>query len=92
MRAASRASRTPCDSRHDDRVGVADRVLEALRGRRDVWIVDCDVGELALKEPDELVGQRVALIVGVALEREAEDRDLAAVQGSEPARHALHEE
>ena len=42
------------------------------------WIGDLD--ELALEQADELVGQRVALVVGVGLEGQAEHRDLAAAQ------------
>ncbi len=51
-----------------------------------------DVGEFALEQTHELVGQRVALVVGVALEGEAQDRDLAPVQRAEPALHPLDEE
>ena len=44
----------------------------------DVRVVDRDVGQLALEQPDELVRERVALVVGVALEGEPEHRHLAA--------------
>jgi hypothetical protein len=42
--------------------------------------VDHHVGELAFEQPDELERQRVALVVGIALEGEAEHRDLAIAQ------------
>ena len=53
-----------------------------LRRRRDVRVVDRDVGQLALEQADELVRQRVALVVGVGLEGEPEDGDLAARSAS----------
>jgi hypothetical protein len=55
--------------REHDRVGVGDRLLERLRRRRHVRIVDGHVGQLALQQAHELVGQRVALVVGPGLER-----------------------
>jgi hypothetical protein len=45
-----------------------------------VRIVDRHVGQLALEQADELVRERVALVVGVGLEGQAEDRDLASAQ------------
>ena len=55
--------------------------------RRHVRVVDRDVGELALEQPDQLVRQRVALVVGVGLERQAEHRDLA--PSSDPSRRFM---
>ena len=70
-----------------------DRLLERLRRRRDERVVDRDVGELALEQADELVGERVALVVGVGLERQAEHGDLLAAQrAAEAALDALDEE
>ena len=42
------------------------RLVEARRRRGDERVVDGDVGQLALEQPDQLVRQRVALVVGVA--------------------------
>ena len=45
-----------------------------------------DVGQLALEQPDQLVRQRVALVVGVALEGQPEHGDAALAQrAAEPA-------
>jgi hypothetical protein len=55
-------------------------------------IVDRHVGQLALEQADELVRQRIALVVGVGLEGQAEDRDLAPAQGAEPALDAFDDE
>ena len=52
----------------------------AGRRRRDDRVVHRDVGELALEQPDQLVRERIALVVGVALEREPEHGDLALAQ------------
>ena len=76
----------------DDDVGARDRLVEARRRRRHDRVVHGDVGELALEQPDQLVRERVALVVGVALEREPEHGDLALAQVAEPALDALDEE
>ncbi len=78
--------------RDDHDVGAADRVLEARRRRGDDRVVHGDVRELALEQPHELVRERVALVVGVALEGQAEHGDLALAQVAEPALDAVDEE
>ena len=78
--------------RDDDDVGAGDRLVERRRRRRDDRVVDRDVGQLALEQPDQLVRERVALVVGVALERQPEHGDLALAQVAEPALDALDEE
>ena len=77
---------------HDDGVGARDGVVELERRGRHVRVVDRDVGQLALEQAHELVGQRVALVVGARLEREAEDGDLAPGERPEAPRQALDEE
>ena len=58
-----------------------------------VRVVAGHVGQLALEQADELVGERVAHVVGVALEGQAEHRDLAVAQrAAEPRLQALDEE
>src|SRR4051812_33481765 len=77
----------------DDRLRALDGLLEGLRRRGDVRVVDRDVGELALQQADDLVREGIALVVGAGLESEAEDRDLAAGErAGEPALDAVDEE
>jgi len=62
---------------HDDDVGIFDGVSQSLGRRRGVRVADRHVGQLALEQADQLGGERVALVVGVALEGQAEHSDLA---------------
>ena len=64
--------------RHDDDVGVRERVVERGGGLAHVGIVGGDVGQLPLEQTDELVREGVALVVGSGLEGETEHRDLQA--------------
>ncbi len=50
------------------------------------------VGQFALEQPDQLGRQRVALVVGVALEGQAEHRDLAVRERADPPLDALDQE
>ncbi len=67
----------------DHDVGVADRLLERLRRGGGVRVADRDVRELPLEQPDQLRRQRIALVVGVALERQPEHRHLARGQAAD---------
>ena len=51
-----------------------------------------DVGELALEQPDQLGRERVALVVGVALERQPEHRHLAVRERADPPLDPLDQE
>ena len=67
--------------------------VERLRLGGHVRVVARHVGQLALEQADELVGERVAHVVGVALEGEAEHGDLAVAQrAAEPRLQPLDEE
>ena len=81
-------------------VGRDDHGARARQGRVErlgplghVRVVARDVGELALQEPDELDRERVPDVVGVALEGESEDRDLAVPKrAAQPPLEPLDEE
>ena len=62
------------------------------RRRRHVRVVHDHVGQLALEQPDQLVGERVALVVGVGLERQPEHGHLAVGERAQPALGALEQE
>ena len=79
--AATTTASAPVTASSNGGVGVA---------RRGSWTSTS--ASSALEQAHELVGERVAVVVGVALEGEAEHRDLAAVQRPEPALHPLDEE
>ena len=64
----------------DHGVGAGERRLERLGVVGHVRVVARDVGQLALEQPDQLARERVAQVVGVALEGEAEHGDLAVAQ------------
>ena len=70
---------------HDDRVGTVDGLLERHGRRGHVRVVHGDVGQLALEQADQLVRERVALVVGVGLEGQPEHGDLA-VREARPRR------
>ena len=78
--------------RHEHDLRAGHGLVEPQRRRRHVRIVDRHIGELALQQAHELVGQRVALVVGVGLEGQPEHGDLAARQLAEPALDPLDEE
>ncbi len=74
-------------------LGAVERGLERLRARRHVRVVARDVGQLALEQAHELERERVAQVVGVALEGEAEHGDLAVAQrAAQPRLEPLDEE
>ena len=91
-RSVSGCSNCGVVGRHDHDVGIAHRLVQALGGRGRVGVADRDVGQLALEHADELVRQRVALVVGVALEGQAEHRHLAAGQAPDAALDPLDQE
>ena len=78
--------------RDHDRLRALHGLLEGRRGGAHARVVHDDIGELAFEQPDQLVGERIALIVGVGLEREAEHGDLAVAQPAEAAFHAFDQE
>ncbi len=89
-RAARRSPRASRGSRNSEWLVATTTDLGARRSparsdgrrRRHVRVVHGDVGQLALEQPDQLVRERVALVVGVGLERQPEHRDLAVRRAS----------
>ena len=69
-----------------------DRRLERLGLGRDVRVVARHVRQLALQQADQLVGERVAHVVRVALEGEAEHGDLAVAQRAAEPRFSPFDE
>src|SRR5438270_395589 len=64
--------------RHKHGLRVAHGIFERLGKRTRVRVADVNLGKLALQQPYELWRERVALVIGIALEAQAEHGDSAA--------------